>query len=155
MVDFLGGSVIRKNQQKKRVITLRFVVLSLVILLSAPAHPNDSPVQDVKSVIQQQLAAFNADDYDVAYQYASRDIQSVFSRSEFEMMVRTGFPQIANSRRTSFEKIDLSNDGTHAEAIVHVTGMNHVTVIVQYRLVREKGGWKNNGVVILEQITPI
>lgn len=125
------------------------------ILIFTPVHAADSPLRQIKSVIQQQLAAFNAEDYDAAYQYASKDIQSAFSRVEFEAMVRSGFPQIAHSLKSSFGKIELAEDGTHAEALVHVTGENHVTVLARYMLVLEEEGWKNNGVIILEHIMPV
>ncbi|MEO2054657.1 MAG: DUF4864 domain-containing protein [Nitrospira sp.] len=144
-----------KDKQKEGVIALRLVVLSFVIFISSSAHATELPIDSIKTLIQQQLKAFNANDYEVAYRYASRDIQSVLSRTEFEVMVRNGFPQIAQSRKSTFGRIVLSNDGTHADAIVHVTGVDHVTVIVRYELVREEGEWKNNGVIILEHITPV
>jgi len=145
----------QKDQQGKAIPVFCLIVLSFLIFLSCPSRAAEPPIDSIKTLIKQQLEAFNANDYEVAYQYASRDIRSVLSRTEFEAMVRTGFPQIARSRKSTFGNIILSNDGTRAEAIVHVTGVDHITVIVRYELVREKGKWKNNGVVVLEHITPV
>ncbi|MFQ5780033.1 MAG: DUF4864 domain-containing protein [Nitrospiria bacterium] len=82
-------------------------------------------------------------------------MQSVFSRTEFETMVRTSYPQIAKSRKASFDEIALLNEGTRAVAIVRVTGMDRVTVIARYIITLEEETWKINGVIIIEQITPI
>ena len=120
-----------------------------MIFITHPAFAADSSVNLIKSVIQQQLDAFNDDDYDTAYQFASKHIQSVFTQTEFETMVRTGFPQIAKSRKASFDEITLSDEGSFADAIVHVTGVDRVTVIARYKMVMEEGKWKNNGVIIL------
>lgn len=136
------------------MITTHLIALWLLIFTSDPAKAADSSISHIKSVIQQQLKAFNEDDYDAAYQYASRHIQSVFSRTEFETMVRTGYPQIAKSRKKSFGEITLSDKSTRAIAIVRVTGVDRITVIAQYKTVLEEGTWKINGVMILEQITP-
>jgi hypothetical protein len=143
------------KKEQKLMFTLRLVILFLVVFISDPASSADTPIKHIKSVIQKQLEAFSAGDYEGAYQYASRNIQSALSLEEFEVMVRNGFPQMTNSRRTAFGRIVLSKDGTRAEAIVHVTGTDHVTIIARYELVREALGWKNNGVTILEHITPI
>ncbi|MFQ5597521.1 MAG: DUF4864 domain-containing protein [Nitrospiria bacterium] len=119
------------------------------------AFVEDAEVGRVQSLIREQLAAFNADDYPAAYRLASSRIQSVFSLASFEHMVQEGYPQIAKSRVASFEEIAFSENRQGATALVQVTGMDRTTVIAQYILILEKGHWKNNGVVILKTIMPV
>jgi hypothetical protein len=116
---------------------------------------DDSAGLLIRDVIQRQLKAFNADNYPAAYQFASRHIQNKFTLEEFEEMVRTGFPQIAKSIRTTFGGIGYSTDRLHATAQVDVTGADRVTVRGQYRMVLEKGNWKIDGVMLLDRSTPI
>jgi hypothetical protein len=74
---------------------------------------------------------------------------------EFEAMVRTGYPQIARSLRTSFGDITFSEDRMNAAARVEVTGADHVTVQARYRMVMEDGSWKIDGVMLYERTRPI
>lgn len=136
-------------------LAIYFISVVLLVFLSASPAKSDTVTQEIQSLIQQQLQAFNEDDYFSAYQYASRHIQTEFTLTEFEMMVRVGYPHIAKSQKSSFEKIEVSKTGDSAIAIVHVTGKTHVTVIARYQLVYEEGSWRNNGVMILDQNTPI
>jgi len=106
-------------------------------------------------VIQQQLNAFNRDDYDTAYSFASRHIQAKFSRSEFEQMVKTGYRQIARSRRAVFDKIAFSDAENRAMASVTITGLDRITITANYRMVREDGKWKTDGVMMTSERTPI
>lgn len=132
----------------------RLFVISLLIFIPFPVHAADLPAPLIKSVIQEQLKAFNEEDYDNAYQKASKHIQNKFSRTEFETMVRTGYSQIASSREATFGKISLSDKGTRAVAMVTVVGTDRVTVIARYKLVWEGKGWKIDGVNIVEKIRP-
>jgi len=131
------------------------ILLGFLILAVNPVLADDPASRSLQEVIRQQLTAFNADDYPKAYGYASRHIQDKFSLEEFKAMVRTGYPQIAQSLRTSFGDIAYSEDKLHASAQVDVTGVDHVTVRAEYRMVMEDGRWKIDGVVLLGRDTPI
>ncbi|MBI3803856.1 MAG: DUF4864 domain-containing protein [Nitrospirae bacterium] len=116
-----------------------------------PIHSTDL----IQSVIQQQMAAFNKEDYPTAYTLASKSIRQRLSKERFETMVRSGYPQIANSHLVSFGETLFSDDTQAAVATVHVTGKDHVTVIARYLMVLEGEGWKINGVTIVEEFQPI
>lgn len=117
---------------------------------------SDTPAEGIKSVIREQMKAFNEEDYRAAYRFASRGIKERLSLERFEAMVRTGYPQIAKSRAAAFGEITLLEGGARAFAIVHVTGADHVTVKARYLMVLdEEGGWKIDGVVLLEEIRPV
>jgi hypothetical protein len=140
------------SRRLKRALPL---LIGFLIFTAGPVHADDPLGLLIQGVIQQQLKAFNADDYPSAYQYASKHIQSKFTLDEFEAMVRTGYPQIAKSIRTVFGGISYSTDRLHATVQVDVTGADRVTVRAQYRMVLEKGNWKIDGVMLLDRSTPI
>jgi Domain of unknown function (DUF4864) len=124
----------------------------LLLLIAGLSNPHE---KEIRSVIQQQLNAFNQDDYDTAYSFASRHIQTEFSRPEFEQMVKSGYRQIAKSRRAKFDRIRFTNGENRALAAVIITGMDRITITANYRMVRENGKWKIDGVRIVSEQTPI
>lgn len=132
------------------VACLAFV--PLLVLFTGQSNPQE---QEIQSVIQQQLDAFNRKDYDTAYSFASRHIQTKFSRPEFEEMVKDGYPQIARSRRAVFEKITFSETENRAMATVTITGLDRITITANYRMVREDGKWKIDGVMMIHERIPI
>ena len=148
-----------KHPMRSNVLWLHLqVFITLLGFLIFAAHPvlaDDPSGLLIQGVIQQQLKAFNADDYPAAYRYASNHIRAKFTLDEFIAMVRTGYPQIARSLRTSFGDITYSEDRAHAEAHVDVTGVDHVTVQARYRMVMEDGAWKIDGVMLYDRTTPI
>lgn len=137
------------------MIAYHLFAVCLLIGIPFPAQAADSSVPLIKSVIHEQLKAFNNDDYDSAYQKASKHIRSEFSRTEFETMVRRGYNQIASSREATFGNISFSENGTRAVAMVTIVGTDQVTVIARYKLVWEGKKWKIDGVSILEMNRPI
>lgn len=111
--------------------------------------------EKIRSVIQLQLNAFNREDYDTAYSFASRHIQTNFSRLEFEQMVKSGYPQIARSRRAVFEKIAFLETESRAVATVMITGLDRTTITANYRMVWEDGRWRIDGVMTIHERMPI
>lgn len=145
------------HEYRPGVITILVGLIPFGILILA-AHPllaDDPSSLLIQGAIEQQLKAFNADDYPAAYGFASKHIQSKFALDEFKAMVRTGYPQIARSLRTSFGDITFLEDKMRAMARVEVTGADHVTVQAQYRMVLEDGSWKIDGVMLYDRTTPI
>lgn len=136
------------------VVMVRFITLFL-ILVSAHAVLAAEPADVIQSVIQQQMNAFNKEDYATAYTFASGSIRRRFSKERFEKMVRSGYPQIARSHLVSFGEVTFSEDKQAAVATVHVTGQDHITVLARYQMILEEAGWKIGGVMILEEFQPI
>lgn len=133
---------------KSRSIPVYFLFLSF---LFSAAEPSEL----IQAVIQNQMKAFNDDDYTAAYAFAAESIRERFSKERFEAMVRAGYPQIAKSSRAVFGEIALSKDKQAAVATVRVTGKDHVTVVAQYQMLLENREWKIGGVMILEESRPI
>ena len=144
---------------KKKGPAARFLLLYLILsalhLVPVRSVAAVAPVDLIQSVIQQQMAAFNKEDYATAITFAAESIRERFTKERFETMVRSGYPQIAKSHLVSFGEITLSKDNQAALATVHVTGKDRVTVIAQYQMLLEGTAWKIGGVTILEQFQPI
>jgi hypothetical protein len=137
-----------------RKMMARLAALCLILCFVRPVSAA-VPADLIQSVIRQQMAAFNQEDYATAFTFAAESIRERFSKERFETMVRSGYPQIAKSHLVSFGEITLSKDKQAALATVHVTGKDRVTVIAQYQLLLEGEAWKIGGVTILEQFQPI
>jgi len=137
----------------------RIACFCLAVLLltfsTVSAQSGETQIEGIQKAIKQQLMAFNNNDYEAAYRYASKAIQSAFSLVEFETMVRSGYPQIDKSREVDFGEILLSKDVTQALAKVRITGMDRSILNAQYQMILEGGAWKNNGVVNLDVIESI
>jgi hypothetical protein len=109
----------------------------------------DNLEQELQRVVGSQLAAFRADDYPKAFEFAASSIKAQMSLPAFERMVKNGFPGIAHNSAAQFGFI-LDN-GDHA--LVNVTlisaGQTHH---YQYVLQHERAGWKVAGVVEVKSI---
>jgi hypothetical protein len=137
-------------------LTLRGLVAaafcSLMLLFGAPAHAGDAvSAADgaaIRQVVQDQLAAFQRDDGDAAFGYASPMIQNMFgSPDNFMMMVRNGYLPVYRPKRVEFGGIDLQ-DGAPTQHVL-LTGPDGVEVEALYFMEHEADGkWRINGCVL-------
>ena len=115
----------------------------------APPHSNAQPSSDAlkkefAEVIEGQLAAFRAGEFAKAYTYAASSIKNLFPASDFEEMVKSAYPVIANSSTAEF---GLAFDvGDEAVINVRVENSEKKSVLYQYMLQKEDGKWKISGV---------
>ena len=125
-----------------------FVTLVFVASLVAPAlHAQTAADVDTASEpILKQLDAFRKNDYDLAYSFASTEIHSLFDRQDFERMVKTGYPEIADSMRSRVVEQRLAPSG-HVFLLLKIRGTNGQPVEALYEMVWESGAWKINSVV--------
>ena len=105
------------------------------------------PVRDdVRQVVETQLAAFRQDDYAAAFALAARGIRERISLRVYEAMLKRGYPALAQHRRA-----DLGlprDDGLgHAEVAVTVFDAAGHRAGFRYRLMLEEGVWRVSGVV--------
>jgi hypothetical protein len=119
--------------------------LALVLLpLSASAQAEKADARAAAEPVVRQLEAFRRDDFDTAYTFASEDIQLQFDRLRFEIMVRSGYPEIARSTGATVTGTDVRPEGV-AYVSVMIQGANGQTIEALYELVWQNG-WKINGV---------
>ena len=104
----------------------------------ADAHAAAEPVM-------RQLEAFRRGDFDTAYTFASPEIQALFDRQAFEQMVRSGYPEIAQSAFAAVVQAEPGADG-HVLVRVKIRGANGRGVEAAYDMVKAGGRWTINGV---------
>lgn len=113
--------------------------------LSAPqAMAQDA---DVRAVISAQIEAFEIDDFEQAFSYASPTIRQVFRTPEnFGVMVQRGFSMVWRPADVRF--LDLENrDGALWQDVMVRDAAGDV-FILEYEMIELEAGWKINGVRI-------
>jgi hypothetical protein len=123
------------------------VSLCLSILLAWPARADEAAAQ---SVISEQIAAFQADDFATAFSYASPTIQRLFGNPEtFGIMVQQGYPMVWRPAETRF--LDAEGVGDTLWQRVLITDQKGVPHLLEYQMLKGPEGWKINAVQIVEQ----
>jgi hypothetical protein len=119
--------------------------LALALLpVCAWAQADKSDVKAAAEPVVKQLEAFRRDDNDTAYTFASEEIRLQFDRLRFEVMVRSGYPEIARSTVATVTGTELQPEG-RAYVAVRIVGANGQIVEALYELVWQ-GAWRINGV---------
>ena len=114
--------------------------------LAGAAAAQDAVDPEARDVIVRQLAAFRADDYKMAYSFASRTIRAQFDLAAFEHMVKNGYPQIARSTHAWVTEARPAPNGA-LHVYLRIRGADGLFVLALYEMVREGSGWRINGVV--------
>lgn len=128
------------------------LMVSLIAGVSRAEDARPAPAADqaaIRTVIQSQLAAFQRDDGNAAFSYASPGIQGIFQSPErFMTMVRTGYAAVYRPSEVVFLEARVK-DGITAQAVRFV-GPDGDSVIAIYFMERQPdGSWRIDGVRIL------
>jgi hypothetical protein len=118
---------------------------------AAPAADREKALNEIQSVIWQQLDAFKRNDYTGAFAFVSKAFRKEFPRDKFETMIRARFKEIARPAQIIFRRLYFHPGDTHAVLEVDVAGANARLAAVEYRMVFEEGNWKIDG---LKQVDP-
>lgn len=111
----------------------------------APAAPVNNPIQ---AVIQNQITAFQADNFEAAFSYAAPNIQRAFGNSRrFAQMIVNSFPMVW--RPAAVQYLKLTRSGPYALQRVMVTDQQNTLHILVYQLVPINQNWRISGVEIL------
>ncbi len=135
---------------------MRWKALALVLLTwlvagpvpAAPVSaPNASDMVAIRTVIQGQLKAFQDDDANQAFAYASPAIQSIFKNPDtFLSMVRTGYRPVYRPREVEFRDL-VPVEGRWTQRVL-VVGPDGVPVVAQYVMEKQPDGtWRIDGCV--------
>lgn len=112
----------------------------------APApHAANNPIE---AVIQNQISAFQADNFEVAFSYAAPNIQSAFGNSKrFAQMIVNRFPMVWRPAQVQYLK--LTRSGPYVLQRVMVTDQQNTLHLLVYQLVPINEDWRISGVQIL------
>jgi len=123
----------------------------LVLALGGPAAAgadealDEADRQAIRSVIEAQLAAFQADDGASAFGFASPSIQQMFGDpATFLAMVRTGYMPVYRPREVRFQRLILYQG--EPVQLVLLVGPDLEVVTAYYAMQKQPDGtWRING----------
>jgi len=125
------------------------LMVGLVLALSGPM-PVLAQTADgaIRNVIEDQIEAFRADDFDTAFTFASPAIQGMFgSADRFGQMVRQGYPMVWRPEDVRFGGLsERSGAMFQTVLITDPAGKVH---LLEYEMISTADGWEINGVRLL------
>ena len=120
------------------------LAIGMLAAISAAADP-----KAMQSVIDQQLEAFQDDDFARAMEFASPVLKRYFRTPEnFGRMVTQGYPMVWRPGTVRYLE-NRVEDGAHWQRVM-IVDREGVTHILDYRMLETEEGWRINGVRILD-----
>ncbi len=136
-----------------RVLALLFGLLMASVGLSAAVAESPGPedVAAFREVIDSQIAAFNRDDAEGAYRFASPGIKSIFPTAEvFLAMVRRGYHPVYRAKVYSFDEVAMM-DGKIVQP-VRIALPEGGIVVALYTMERQAdGSWRIAGCTLVRE----
>ncbi len=127
---------------------MKHVILTLCVVAGLALAPTVRAQEEpVRAVISAQIKAFEADDFDTAFTYASQSIQRMFgSAQHFGAMVTNGYPMVWRPGEVKFLALEQRGGLLWQDVLVRdAQGALH---ILEYQMQQDGAGWKINGVNI-------
>jgi hypothetical protein len=135
----------------------RLTVLAAILLAGVPgANAGDSiPPADaaaIRQVIQGQMDAFKADDWNAAFAYASPGIQTRFQSPQiFSQMVTQAYQPVYRPRGVEFREVKASEFGPTQEVLV--VGPDGLSYLAYYTMEKQAdGSWRINGCYLVRTV---
>lgn len=131
-----------------------FRMLKLAMIMAVMSVWAVGPVlaqsADIRATIESQIEAFQADDFEAAFGFASPSLRLLFGSSEnFRSMVKRGYPMVWRPAEVRYlELADISGSLWQKVLIKDQNGAVH---ILGYRMLETETGWKINGVQLLPE----
>lgn len=127
---------------------LMVLVVSGLVLLPMGARAQTVEA-DIQGVINDQIAAFGANDVETAFSFASPAIKGMFGTAQnFGMMVQNGYPMVWRPGDVRYG--DLRDLGGRKVQSVLITDLQGRGFIADYEMIETPEGWQINGVSIRE-----
>ena len=124
-----------------------YLATAAIVAFAWSATAQEGPVE---TVIDGQLDAFQADDFETAFSFASPMIQEMFGTSEaFGAMVRQGYPMVHRPGDVQFLDIETIGDLRRQKVLIRDRdGAYH---LLEYEMIKGPQGWLINGVSVLQE----
>lgn len=136
---------------KRTLLALALLALALpASTVATAADVNEADRGAIRTVIEDQLAAFSRDDADAAFAQAAPGIQTMFRTPEIFMhMVRSAYQPVYRPREVQFRDI-VEIDGVPVQH-VFLVGPGGELVIALYSMERQPdGAWKIAGCSLVQ-----
>ena len=136
--------MIDPGNHRGMAMRLRFILLLLFAFHPAPALAQSD---EIRGVISDQLAAFQANDLTTAFSYASPAIKRIFRDPQtFGQMVQNGYPMVWRPAAVRFG--GLGEVGGQIIQTVYFTDQAGQLFEAAYEMIETDQGWQINGVYI-------
>lgn len=124
-------------------------LIAVVMLASVPSSPRAEQAGEIQGVISGQIAAFQANDLNAAFGFASPSIQQIFrSPDQFGRMVKQGYPMVWRPAR--FEMMDILMTERGPVQLVMFEDQSGRLHEAGYLMQEVNGQWRINGVHVRE-----
>lgn len=144
------SGMLRDYRNMRFFLRITCLLIGLSGILIRPAAAEDAPNAAIESTINNQIAAFQADDFARAFTFASPMIKGIFGTSEnFGAMVQRGYPMVYRPSRV--QMLDLRDVDGRLWQRVMVTDQAGATHLLDYEVIEAQGGWQINAVQLLPQ----
>ena len=129
--------------------SLVFLTAMLLVAVPQQARADGEAAAAIRTVIEQQLAAFQRDDGAEAFSYASPGIQQRFQSPEiFMQMVRSGYAPVYRPQEVEFRELRVRGQTIQQE--VFFVGPDGKPVLALYTMQQQPdGSWRIAGVILL------
>jgi hypothetical protein len=130
----------------------RWLVLLLVLTAPLAARADGVAPADaaaIRQVIEGQMSAFRADDWNAAFGFAAPAIQTKFGSTEiFRQMVTGGYQPVYRPKSVEFRALKPTEQGPTQE--VFVIGPDGLSYLAYYTMERQAdGSWRISGCYLL------
>ena len=127
---------------------MRAVIFSMVIWTLGSVGATADP-KEIQSVIDQQLEAFQADDFAGAMEFASPGLKRYFKTpGNFQQMVTKGYPMVWRFKSVQYLESRVEA-GVHWQRVM-IRDLQGDIHVLDYRMTETEEGWRINGVQILD-----
>ena len=117
-------------------------LFALLLLSVSPASAQQSTITET---IDNQIAAFRADDFSRAFEFASPMIRNMFGTPDrFGQMVRQGYPMVWRPAEVTYGTAEV--DGPVTRQQVLITDQAGTLHTLEYEMIETETGWRINGV---------
>lgn len=143
-----------------RLAGIRMAILGILLfsgVFSPAAEPemklSSKKVRDeVRAVVEAQLAALRTGDFATAYDFAARPIRRQFDERLFELMIKRGYASLLKPGSADVGSVRDDGEGI-AQVLVTITDAQKRVTVYRYWLTKEGEAWRIAG-VMLEQRPP-
>lgn len=126
------------------------VSVCMMCLIMGAAHAELTRNADIEQVIDQQIAAFQVDDFKGAFDFAAPNIQARFGTPEkFGFAVIHGYPMVW--RCAGIQYIGIEQHGGRALQKVMLTDQHQTLHMLIYQMRKIDKNWRISGVQIILQ----
>lgn len=139
--------------QKIKSFSRFFLIITFLTFNVEASALSDKDESDIVNVVKSQLEAFQQDDFEKAYSFASPIIKQIFKNAdEFKNMIKSGYQAVYRPKSINFGPVELI-DGVPI-LIVYLVDPEGIFVTATYTMQKQDTGkWLINGCMLNKAVS--